>query len=124
MKNLLRSICLLLSLSLSFASIAADEKLGVSSQHPAASPNWLEVAFAADFDGPSRIWVSSLDGNRLRKISSLASSASSTSDTQPTWSPDGRKIAYASSNGSTSDIWVVQSDGAHPERLTANGANN
>lgn len=104
------------------ASAIAD-RVGVSSEHPSVSSN-QEVAFSADFDGRTRIWVSALDGSRLRKVSSLGSASASAADLEPAWSPDGRQIAYVSFNGSNSDIWVVQADGAYPLKLTANGANN
>ena len=80
--------------------------------------------FAADFDGPSRLWISGLDGSRLRKVSSLGNPAARVTDLAPAWSPDGRTIAYASLDGTSSDIWIVQVDGAYPRKLTANGAEN
>lgn len=106
----------LISISSSYAS---DDKVGVDSDRPSPSPSGTEVVFAADFDGPSRLWISSLDGSKLRKISTA-----SIGDTEPAWSPDGRHIAFASLNGEVSDIWIVQVDGAYPVKLTANGANN
>ena len=103
---------------------ASEDKVGVASKQPSLSPSGQEVVFAADFDGHSRLWISGLDGSRLRKVSSLGNPAAAVSDLAPAWSSDGRTIAYASIDGSTSDIWVVQADGSYPVKLTANGARN
>lgn len=80
--------------------------------------------FSADFDDQSRLWISGLDGSRLRIVSSLGNPAAAVADHGPAWSPDGRTIAYASIDGSSSDIWVIQADGFHPVKRTANGARN
>jgi WD40 repeat protein len=103
---------------------ASEDKAGVTSTYPSLSPSGQELVFTADFDGSSRLWISGLDGSRLRKVSSLGNPAAAVTDLEPAWSPDGRKIAYTSIDSSTSDIWVVQVDGAYPVRLTANGAEN
>lgn len=103
---------------------ASEEKIGVLAQSPSLSPSGQELVFAADFDGRSRLWISGLDGSRLRKVSSLGNSEAAITDLEPAWSPDGLKIAYTSIDGSTHDIWVVQADGAYPVKLTANGAEN
>lgn len=102
-------------------SHASDDKLGVMSSHPSLSPSGTEVVFSADFDGPgpSRLWIASLDRNKMRKVSTA-----SEADTEPAWSPDGRQIAFTSFNNEVFDIWVVQADGNYPVKLTANGANN
>lgn len=123
MKNI--AFSLLLSLLAVFAggAGASEEKFGVLSQYPSLSPSGQELVFSADFDGPSRLWVSGLDGSRLRKVSSLATSATAT-DLEPAWSPDGRSIAYTSIESTSSDIWIVQADGNYPRKLTANGARN
>lgn len=100
-------------------SHASDEKIGVASEHPSPSPAGSEVVFSADFDGTPRLWISGLDGSRLRKIPS-----NSMADFEPAWSPDGRMIAFTSRNGEATDIWLIQSDGTVPVQLTSNGANN
>ena len=117
---------LFLALSAVFAGTAnaSEDRVGVISQHPSVSPSGQELVFAADFDGLSRLWISGLDGSRLRKVSSLGNPAARTTDLAPAWSPDGRMIAYTSIDGSTSDIWVVQANGNYPVKLTANGAAN
>lgn len=128
MRTLIRNIrpvvVVLLGLGLGVCAHASEDKEGVSAEYPAVSPTLKEVAFTADFEGQKRIWISSLDGSRLRKITPSATSSSRTIETQPAWSPDARYIAYVSPDGPTSDIWVMQADGAYPVRLTSNGAVN
>lgn len=125
MKQLTLTVLLSLTALLAAGSSnASEEKIGVTSQYPSPAPSGKELVFAADFDGPTRLWISGVDGSRLRKISSISNASTSITDTEPAWSPDGRYIAYASISGDSSDIWVVQADGAYPVKLTANGASN
>jgi TolB protein len=104
-------------------AVANPDKVGVVVQYLALSPSGQELAFSADFDGQARIWVVGTDGTRLRRVSSLDLNSPRV-DSRPTWSPDARNIAYERSDGDTTDIWVMQADGAHPTKLTSNGANN
>lgn len=124
MNHLILSLFLALTALFVGSANASEEKIGVLAQSPSLSPSGQELVFAADFDGPSRLWISGLDGSRLRKVSSLGNPAARITDLAPAWSPDGRHIAYTSIDGSSHDIWVVQADGAYPIKLTANGAEN
>lgn len=125
MKNLTLTLCLsLAALFASGISHASEEKIGVMADHPSPSPSGQELVFSADFDGPASLWISALDGSRLRKISPPSSTSIANDDVAPAWSPDGRLIAYSSLIGETSDIWIVQANGAYPLKLTANGAYN
>ena len=124
MKHFIFSLFLAVSAMFVGTVGASEDKVGVASKYPSLSPSGQELVFSADFDGESRLWISGLDGSRLRKVSSLGNPAARITDLAPAWSPDGRKIVYASIDDSTSDIWVVQVDGAYPVKLTANGASN
>lgn len=125
MKRLIISACIGLVVALPVAdTLASAEKIGVSTDHAAASPSGAELAFSADFDGAVRVWAAGIDGSNLRKISRTSSSLMSISEAEPAWSPDGRQIAFTSVNGGVSDIWVIQVDGAYHRQLTSNGANN
>lgn len=124
MKHFIFSLLLALPAIFVGTASASEEKIGVLAQSPSPSPSGQELVFDADFDGESRLWISGLDGNRLRKVSSLGNPAAAVTDLAPAWSPDGRKIAYTSMEGSNRDIWVVQADGAYPVKLTTNGAKN
>ncbi len=127
MKKLPGNLCLLLAALFTYGiSQASDDKIGVIANHPAPSPSGQELVFSADFDGPTSLWISALDGSRLRKISPPSTTSIANDDVAPAWSPDGRLIAYASVIGESesSDIWIVQTNGAYPLKLTANGAYN
>jgi WD40 repeat protein len=124
MKHCIFSLILALAAVFAGSASASEDKIGVSSDNPSLSPSGQELVFSADFDGPSRLWISGLDGSRLRKVSSLGNPAAVVTDLEPSWSPDGRTIAYRSIDGSTSDIWIMQADGSYPVKLTANGAEN
>lgn len=127
MKKLTVTVCL--SLAALFASgsgLASEDKIGVMADHPSPSPSGQDLVFSADFDGPGSLWISALDGSRLRKISPPSLTSIVNTDMEPAWSPDGRLIAYTSLTGDSrsSDIWIVQANGAYPLKLTANGASN
>lgn len=127
MKKLTVTLCLsLVALFANGSSHASDDKIGVIANQPWPSPSGQELVFSADFDGPASLWISALDGSRLRKISPPSSTSIANTDMQPAWSPDGRLIAYRSITGESrsSDIWIVQANGAYPLKLTANGASN
>ena len=127
MKNLTLTVCLsLAALFASGGSHASDDKVGVIANHPSPSPSGQDLVFSADFEGPASLWISSLDGSRLRKISRPSNTSIANTDMEPAWSPDGRLIAYRSLTGESesSDIWIVQANGTYPLKLTANGASN
>ncbi|MEO5670470.1 MAG: hypothetical protein ABIR26_07235 [Ramlibacter sp.] len=124
MKHFIFSLFLALPAMFVDSATASEERIGVLAQSPSVSPSGQELVFDADFDGHSRLWISGLDGSRLRKVSSIGNPAAAVTDLAPAWSPDGRMIAYTSVEGSRSDIWIVQTDGAYPVKLTTNGAKN
>jgi Tol biopolymer transport system component len=77
-----------------------DERL-ISDAVPAGAPAWspdrTQIAFFSPDEnavGVSDLYVISIDGSGLRKITSLA-----VNDWWPAWSPDGTKIAFTSVAG-------------------------
>lgn len=103
-------------------SRASDDRTGLISINPSASPTGLEVAFTADFDGPAsptRIWVINLDGSNLHKIPTK-----SQIDEEPAWAPSGQAIAFASTQGNGTDIWTAGSDGSRLTQLTSSQLHN
>lgn len=123
MRYFLKAALLALT-SLSFISIshASEEISKVISRHPSPSPTGSEVVYEADFDkstSQTHLWISSLDGSKLRKIQT-----NSIADEEPAWSPTGQLIAFASTNNGVTDIWTVQPNGTHLRQLTANSLNN
>lgn len=126
MKQRTLTLCLALAALLASGRSHASDERGVIADHPSPSPSGQELVFSADFDGPASLWISALDGSRLRKISPPSTMSIANTDMEPAWSPDGRLITYTSITGESrsSDIWIVQANGAYPLKLTANGASN
>lgn len=85
---------------------------------PALSPDGSMIAFASRGQGrrDSDVFVSTLDGSRLRNLTSHASI-----DTSPAWSPLGQQIVFVSDRTGTPQLWVMDADGANVRRLTTEG---
>lgn len=111
------SIALAVLLMAANAAHASADKIGVSAQYPSPSPDGGRIVFSADFDGPSRLWVSAINGSGLRKISRTL--LPDVAESQPAWAPDGSTIAYVTVTETGSSIWLAQADGGHPRQLTS-----
>lgn len=66
------------------------------------------------------IWVSSLNGTKLRRVSTPKSRHEV--HRNPTWSPDGRRIAYIANtahrgNGRFYELWMAGADGSGTKRV-------
>jgi len=113
------------------------EQIRFSNSMGVVSPDGKLVAFVSDRTGPSRIWVSKLDGSDAQPISPPAVEYHpklklAIEQKVPTWSPDGKFIAhwegvemnhlsrFTGINDATRDalitaswnVWVVGRDGA------------
>jgi Tol biopolymer transport system component/predicted Ser/Thr protein kinase len=75
---------------------------------PAISPDGRAIAFAADYGGPMRLYVSHRGGRPIAITNALTGYHRS-----PRWSPDGRQIAFQT--GGT--IYVVPKSGGIPRPL-------
>jgi Tol biopolymer transport system component len=84
---------------------------------PAISPDGGRVAYAAELDGNSDLWVQDLvRGTRTRLTSDPAE------EQHPAWSPDGSRLFYTSSGGvSHAAIVSIASDGSGAPDTIANG---
>ena len=80
---------------------------------PAWSPHGDSLAYVADVNGHTQVFVSSADGSNPRRITSVR-----THTEFPAWSPDGKQIAYVSFDDGRDEIYVVGLDGSKPTRLT------
>jgi len=79
---------------------------------PAISPSGTEISFTMrTAGGNSNIFVSSLDGSRMRNLTN----SSTAMETSPTWSPSGRQIAYIS--GMPGQIYIRDIDGSNQRRI-------
>jgi hypothetical protein len=97
-----------------------DQPIGEPQQGlsgPALSPDGKHVAYSAEQDGNSDIWVQDLvRGTRTRLTSSPAQ------ELHPAWSPDGTRLFYAFEGGvSHASIVAIGSDGTGAPDTVAHG---
>lgn len=59
-------------------------------EHPAWSPDGRRIAFSADPDGRSHIFVMNADGSGLRQVTEAEAE-----DTEPAWWPDGGSLIFS-----------------------------
>jgi Tol biopolymer transport system component len=95
-------------------SVAAE-----SAPSPAWSPDGSRIAL--DVNGA--IYVMSVDGTRLRRLSPELPKG--VLDMSPSWSPDGAQIAFmrytnddVADSAEDGDIWIVNADGTDATRVT------
>lgn len=78
-----------------------------------------EIAFASDRDGVPQIYISSLDGSNLKKVTDIDAGAC-----QPTWDPEGKMIAFVSpclkeqETYPGSSIFVINTDGSGLKQIS------
>jgi Tol biopolymer transport system component/predicted Ser/Thr protein kinase len=87
--------------------VAFDAALEVD---PAPSPDGRAIAFAADYGGPMRLYVTQPGGGRHAITDRLPGYHRT-----PRWSPDGRRIAFQSEGA----IYLVPARGGTPRLLVA-----
>ena len=86
---------------------------------PAISPNGTEIAFTMRTAGGNHnIFVSALDGSRLRNLTN----SSTAMETSPSWSPSGRQIAYIS--GMPGQIFIRDIDGSNQRPILREGGDS
>lgn len=119
-KSLRPLLCLLAVFALLRVSDSfASAEVGVTMARPSPSPAGDQVVFSADLDGPVNLWISSINGSTLRKITTNPDG-----DRDPAWSPDGQLIAFSSRKGSVADIWIVRPNGSGLIQVTSKSLNN
>ena len=85
-----------------------------SDNNPAWSPDGKKLVFMSDRDGDIEIYVVSVDGTGLRRLTN-----SPGRDAHPAFSRDGTKIAFQSPRGERQpQIYVMNADGSQQTRLT------
>jgi TolB protein len=75
-------------------------------ENPAWSPDEKLIAFSAEENGNTDIFVVDSGGNNRRKITS-----NSARDTEPVFSPDGYRIAFISDRDGKPAVYTMNSDG-------------
>ena len=79
-----------------------------------------KIAFRADRDGDSEIYVMNADGSDQTNLTNDHEAA----EYGPAWSPDGTKIAYARSATGNAEIYVMNADGTGQANLTNHAASD
>jgi hypothetical protein len=96
--------------------------------NPTWSPDGKRLAFSADADNKSQIYIVNADGSQLTRITKSSTDlAAGRLGSDPIWSPDGRRIAFTVSpdfplTNANWDVYVVEIAGSGLMRLTDNPA--
>ena len=84
------------------------------SSDPRMSPDGKLIAFVANKNGRSSIWIKQIGGG-----DAFTRKQDDSSDMSPVWSPDGEKIAYYSDRSGMKGIWAFPALGGAPKLLSA-----
>lgn len=87
---------------------------------PQISPDGKHIAFQSWRSGTQEIWVCSIDGSELAKLTSFERSLTGS----PAWSPDGKSIAFDSRPNGHSHIFVIGAQGGIPRQITSGDGND
>jgi TolB protein len=94
---------------------------------PAASPDGDRLAFYAEEESGSYLYVSDADGGGRRRLAEGGDSGGPYVPVPPAWSPDGSTLAFVRDFGcanrlcTTWEIWLVRADGSGLRRLVTGG---
>jgi TolB protein len=80
---------------------------------PRFSPDDSKVAFAAEADGASNIYVMNLASHAMKRLTDGLSI-----DTSPSFSPDGGQIVFNSDRGGAPQLYVMSGDGSGVRRIS------
>jgi Tol biopolymer transport system component len=84
------------------------------SLQPAWSPDGKQIAFVGHLDGNQDIFVVTIRGKRLRRITSATGN-----DFSPCWSPDGQSIAFTSEHDGQREVYIADLNGNNVHPLLA-----
>jgi TolB protein len=93
---------------------------------PSWSPDSRQLAFvrADESLGTSRVYVTTLDGARVRPLAGeLELDPAATFEGGPSWSPDGKRIVFVRGARLYSDLYLASADGTFLRRITDNAVN-
>lgn len=88
----------------------------------AVSPSGREIALVLSKDGNPDLYIKSLGGGSLTRLTSTRSAG----EASPSWSPDGSQIVYVSDRSGSPQLYVISRSGGAERRLTsaARGSEN
>jgi Tol biopolymer transport system component len=104
---------------------------GISSRHPAWSPDGTKIAYDSDRAedgsnapstlGPSEIWVVDVDGSHATMLTHVSDGTGHYFITEPNWSPNGLRLAITSvcCLDLYSNVAVMNADGSNLTVLTS-----
>jgi Tol biopolymer transport system component/DNA-binding winged helix-turn-helix (wHTH) protein len=84
------------------------------------SPDSTRIAFQSVRSGTQEIWLASIDGSGMVKLTSFEGPLTGS----PTWSPDGRQLAFDSRPKGQSHIYVTNVEGGVPHAVTEGDFND
>lgn len=87
---------------------------------PSRSPDARAIAFASNRDGNWEIYMATVDGLIVQRITRNALAI----DIDPVWSPTGEYIAYESNRLGNWELYLVDVETGEESRLTASPAND
>ncbi|UTW56958.1 PD40 domain-containing protein [Kordiimonas sp. SCSIO 12610] len=83
---------------------------------PKFSPNGREIAFTANYDGNTDVYVISIDGGQPKRLTYHPGA-----DTANGWTPDGKEVVFASrrevKSGRSNQIYHISTDGGYPTKM-------
>lgn len=83
---------------------------------PSVSPDGNLIAFASNRTGSYQIWLVSIDGSTVTKLTD-----SSGSKSDPQWSPTLNLIAFLSTSGTLTSLWTINPDGSGLTMVSKSG---
>ncbi|MSP13123.1 MAG: DNRLRE domain-containing protein [Chloroflexi bacterium] len=86
-------------------------------QHPSWAPDGSRIAFASDREGTWQIYLITLGGSGLVKLTEAAGF-----NQAPAWSPDGSTILFQTNRDGNWEIYAMNVDGANQRNLTLSAA--
>ena len=107
------------------SNIGSQQSAIINFETPAWSPTGRQLAFAADLDGDSEIWiVRNADDVLLGTTPDLFQLTRNTAkDIYPTWAPDETQLAFQSDRTGNWEIWQINIDGSDEKRVYQDFAN-
>lgn len=83
-------------------------------RRPSWSPDGSELAFSADLNGQRDVFVLTLEGRALRRLTT-----DDATDDHPHWAPDGRWLAFTSERDGSTQVFRVAAEGGPARPLSS-----